>query len=124
MNARSRRRGQPRSRLQLDAPIQPVAPGFVQVIGREAAAMFLELPARRPDRRDVERHPRLFGGPPALFEIARRAGGDDLLPRRTAALRAGDDMLAGETPARPAILDGELCAQGEIEYVLGGELGR
>src|SRR3546814_8195229 len=61
MNARSRRRGQPRSRLQLDAPIQPVAPGFVQVIGREAAAMFLELPARRPDRRDVERHPRLFG---------------------------------------------------------------
>src|SRR3546814_17454446 len=98
MNARSRRRGQPRSRLQLDAPIQPVAPGFVQVIGREAAAMFLELPARRPDRRDVERHPRLFGGPPALFEIARRAGGDDILPTRTATFsdRADERRVGNE----------------------------
>src|SRR3546814_4839677 len=86
--------------------------------------MFLERPARRPDRRDVERHPRLFGGPPALFEIARRAGGDDILPRRTAALRAGDDMIEGEIAVRPAILAGELVAQEEIEAGEGGELGR
>src|SRR3546814_17564364 len=97
MNARSRRRGQPRSRLQLDAPIQPVAPGFVQVIGREAAAMFLELPARRPDRRDVERHPGLFGGTPALFELVRRAAGDGIPPRPTAARVMGSGREKGGT---------------------------
>ena len=38
------------SGLQLDVPIEIVAPALVQVIGREAAAMFLQLPAGRPDR--------------------------------------------------------------------------
>ncbi len=54
-------------RLQLNIPIEPVVPGIVQVIGREAAAMFLQMPARRADRRDVERHMGLFGGAAALF---------------------------------------------------------
>src|SRR3546814_19606829 len=54
----------------------------------------------------------------------RRAGGDDILPRRTAALRAGDDMIEGEIAVRPAILAGELVAQEEFEAGEGGELGR
>ena len=83
-------------RLQLDVPIEPVVPGIVQVIRREAAAMFLQMPARRADRRDVERHMGLFGGAAALFQVAGRAGGDNVFPGGAALLGAGDDVIKGE----------------------------
>src|SRR5690349_15252852 len=67
------------SSQQLDVPVEPVAPGIVQIVGREAAAMLLQLPGGRPDRRDMELHSRLMRRAPALAQVARRAGGGDIL---------------------------------------------
>src|SRR5690348_17667595 len=42
--------GQRSSRLQFDIPVEIIAPAIVQIIGRERAAVFLQLPRRRTDR--------------------------------------------------------------------------
>src|SRR5437763_9733769 len=66
-------------RQQLDVPIEIIAPALVQIIGRKRAAVLLELPARRPDRLTLEMHVRLDRRAPALLQVARRAGGRDIL---------------------------------------------
>ena len=77
--------------------------------------MLLELPAGRPDRRQRQRHPGLARRAAALAEVARRAGGDDVLPRRAPALRARDDVVERQLAAMPAILAGEAVAQEQVE---------
>ena len=58
---------------------------------------------------------RLLRGAPALLQIARRAGGGDILPRRAPAEAARDDMIEGQILARPAILAREAVAQEQVE---------
>src|SRR3546814_19033851 len=42
------------SSQQFHVPVKPVVPAFVPIVGREGPAMFLQLPARRADRRHVQ----------------------------------------------------------------------
>src|SRR3712207_7100565 len=58
-----------------------VAPAVVEVIGREGAAMLLQLPAGRPERVAAQVHVRLARRAAAFPEVARRAGRGDILPR-------------------------------------------
>src|SRR4051812_35556998 len=44
------------SGLQLDVPVEIVEPALVQVVGREAAPVFLQLIGRRPLRRVARMH--------------------------------------------------------------------
>ena len=96
----------------------------MQIIGREAAAMFLQMPVGRADRLDMQRHRRLARRAPALFQVAWRAGSDDILPGRAAALGARDDMVEGQVAVRSAILAGEAVAQEQVEAGEGRELRR
>ncbi len=91
------------SRLQFDVPIEPVVPGIVEIVGRETPAMFLQMPAGRADRGDVQRHLRLLRRTATLFEVARRAGGDDILPGRAPALGARNDMVEGQVAQRAGV---------------------
>src|SRR6185295_20097168 len=56
-------------------------------------------------------HPGLLGQAVALAAIARRAGGDDVLPARVAALGPRDDVVDGEVRARAAVLAGPAVAR-------------
>src|SRR5687767_10856922 len=123
--AASRRRRRPiASSLQLDVPVEIVAPAFVKVVGREAPAILLQLPAGRPVGAAVEVHMRLERGPAALLEVARRAGGGDILPGRPPALGARHDMVEGELGRRSEILAFESVAEEQVESGEGGMLAR
>src|SRR3546814_4369940 len=67
-------------------------------------SIVLQLPARRAPRLTIERHPRLLRRPAAFLEVARRAGGGDILPRRAPAQPARHDMIESQILARSAIL--------------------
>src|SRR4051794_33479983 len=107
--------GDKSSGLQLDIPIEIIPPAGVEVIGREAPPMLLQLPAGRPERPPVEVHMRLKRRAAALAEIAGRAGGGDILPGRPPALGAGDDMVEGQLARVAAILALEAIAQEQVE---------
>src|SRR5262245_26391083 len=89
--------------FQLDIPIEIVAPALVQIIGREALAMVLQLPAGRPDRFALQVHMRLARRAATLLEVARGTGGSDILPAGAAAVRTRDDMVESQFLVRPAI---------------------
>src|SRR5438270_12835718 len=76
------------SRQQLDIPVEIIAPAFVEIVRREGAAMLLQLPAGRADRLALNLHVRFVRRAAALAQIARRAGGRDILPHRAAAMGA------------------------------------
>src|SRR5688572_23829729 len=101
--------------LQLDIPVEIIAPALVEVIGREAAAVILQLPTGRTDRLAVDRHVRLARGAPAFLEVARRAGGRDILPRRPPALGARHDMIEGQFLVAAAIDAREAVAKEQVE---------
>jgi hypothetical protein len=105
----------PRLSQQFDVPIEPVTPAVVQEIGRKAAAMILQLPARRADRGDVEAHLGFLGRPPALFQIAWGTGGRHILPRRATAISARNDMIERQIMAHAAILTLKPVAQEDVE---------
>src|SRR3954471_19690298 len=104
-----------RLRLQLDIPVEIVAPARVEIVGREGATMLLKLPAGRPDRIAVRMHVRFVGRPPALAQVARCAGRRDILPRRPPALCARNHMVEGQLAVRSAIDAAEAVAQEEVE---------
>src|SRR5260370_5416442 len=63
-------------------------------------------------------HPALLGQAAALQEVARRAGGDDVVPGRAAAARARHDVIEGQIVRRvrlAAILTAEAVAQEDVE---------
>src|SRR5690606_13114090 len=90
--------------FQLDIPVQPVDPAFVQIVRRKGAAIVLQLPARRAPRLAMEGHVRLLRRPAALLQVARRAGGGDIFPARPPAQPPRHHMIEGQLLARPAIL--------------------
>src|SRR3546814_13862963 len=71
---------------------------------RSSDLIVLQLPARRAPRLTIGRHPRLLRRPAAFLEVARRAGGGDILPRRSPAQPARHDMIESQILARYAIL--------------------
>src|SRR3954470_19762473 len=103
------------SGLQLDVPVEIVAPAVVEVVGREGAAVLLQLPAGRAERAAADLHVRLLGRAAALPEVAGRAGGGDIVPGGAAAERARQDMVEGQLPGVAAILAREAVAQEQVE---------
>ena len=85
----------------------------VQPDGIRGAASLMKSTGCRRARRGVELHPGLLERPVALAQVARRAGGDDVLPDRLAALRARDDVVEGEAAARRAAVDAAPAVAGE-----------
>ncbi len=102
------------SPLQLDVPIKPVAPCFVEVVGREALADMLQLPAGWADRID-HGHARLLGCATAFFHIAGRARARDILPSGFSSQTARDHMIESQILLAAAILAGEAVAQEQVE---------
>ena len=82
----------------------------MQVMGREAAADALQLMHVGAARMTGRAHADVFGQLAALAQIARRAGGDDVLPRGAPALGARQDVIEGQILVRAAILAGEAIA--------------
>src|SRR5687767_7651859 len=101
--------------LQLDIAVEIVAPALVQIVGREALAMVVYLPAGWADRLAVDVHSGLAGGAPALLEVARRAGGGDILPAGPAALGARNHVIESQFLVRSAIDAAESVAEEQVE---------
>ena len=80
----------------------------MQIIRREEPAVAMELEHRRAIGLLRRVHLGLVGQLAALHQIARRASGDDVLPPRQAAARAGHEMIEGEILIVAAILAGEV----------------
>src|SRR6478736_6232759 len=110
--------------LQLDVPVEPVAPGFVQVVRRELLAVLLQLPAGRADRMHQRVHARLLGRAAALLHVTRGAGGEDVLPRRASAEPAGLDVVESQVLLAAAVLAAEAVAQEHVEAGERRELAR
>ena len=87
----------------------------MEIVGREALAMVLQLPAGRADRLALDVHLGFARRPPALFEIARRAGGRDILPAGPPALGTRHDMVEGQFPVTAAIDAAETVAEEQVE---------
>ena len=68
---------------------------------------------RRRARRVRELHLHLVQQPVALAQVARRAGGDDVLPDRLAAARARDHVVERQPAARGAAVDAAPAVTGE-----------
>src|SRR5580765_3454292 len=112
------------SSFQLDIPVKIVPPALVEIIGREASTMLLELPAGRAERAAADVHMGLGRRAAALPEVARRAGGGDIVPGRAATLGAGQNMVEGQLARIAAILAGEAVAQEQVEPGEGRIFGR
>src|SRR5699024_10783148 len=101
--------------LQLDIPVEPVPPRLVEVVGREAVVVLLQLPVGRADRVDQLVHLRLRGRAPAFLHVARGAGGADVLPRRAPAEPARQHVVEGQVLLAAAVLALEAVAQEHVE---------
>src|SRR5580692_10230430 len=67
--------------LQLYVPVEVVEPAFVEVVGRELAAVFLQFVHGRAARMAARVHLGFARGAASLAQVAAGAGGDDVLPR-------------------------------------------
>src|SRR5881409_1741180 len=94
----------------------------MQVVGREALAVLLKLPTGRPDWAHKRLHVRLLRGAPALLHVARRARGEDVLPRGLAAQPPGRDVVERQMLRAAAVLAREAVAQKHVEARERGKL--
>src|SRR5215218_9662504 len=98
--------------------MQVIAPALVQVVRREAPAVLLQFPTGRLPRRRPRVHVALLRQPVALAEVARAAGGADVVPGRAPAAGARHDVVEGEVLRRPplaTVLALESVAQEHVE---------
>jgi hypothetical protein len=105
-------------------PIQIIEPAFVQIIGRKAAAILVEIAYAWLIRHACRPHAGLGGQPVAFAEIAAGAGGDDIFPCRRASFRAGNQMVKCQILAGATILAAKMVAQKDIETGKGRESRR
>ena len=87
----------------------------MQEVGGEAAPEILELVHGGAAHVAVGDHGRLFGRAATLAQVARRAGGDDVLPAGAAAAGARQDVVEGQVGLRAAVLAGEGVPQEKVE---------
>ena len=109
-----------KSGLQFGIPVEIVHPAFVQVVRRERPSVVVQVLNRRLVGMLVREHAGLFWQLAALFEVAGRAGRDNIVPCRLSAMGAGDDVIEGQVVARSAILALELVAKEHVEAGKGG----
>src|SRR3954447_7679689 len=110
--------GRPASRVELDVPVEVVAPALVQVARREGPAVGAELVGGRHGRLGHRLHPALVRQAVALAQVAAGAGGQDVGPARPPAARAGDQVVEGQLVRRvalEAVLAAEAVAQEDVE---------
>ena len=81
-----------RLRIELGVPVQIIEPAVVQVVRREQPAVAVQVLHRGLERRLRRKHPRFVRRQVALAQIARRAGGDDVVPHRVAAARTRQEV--------------------------------
>src|SRR5690606_24934655 len=98
-------------RLELDIPVEIIHPALVQEVGREKPAVIVQVVHGRLVWLLPRPHLGVRGHQPTLPEIAGRAGGHDVLPRRRATATAGHDMVEGQVLMRAAILALETVPQ-------------
>src|ERR1700719_3935828 len=96
----------------------------MQIVRREQPAVAMQLVHGRRERGLPRKHPRLLRRQVSLAQIARRTGGDHVLPGGLAALAARDDVIEGEIVVGRAILADEAVAQEHVEPGKGGMRGR
>ncbi len=77
--------------------------------------MFLQLPGGRPNGLTHQMHVRFDRRPSAFAQVARRAGGGDILPHRSPALGARNNVVESQLPVRSAIDAVKFVAQEEVE---------
>src|SRR3546814_15733662 len=82
--------------IEFDVPVEEVIPAVVQAVGREGAAVLLQIPDRRLRRVAARSDAGLDRQSPAPPPVARNAGGDDVLPCGSPAARARHDMPEGQ----------------------------
>jgi hypothetical protein len=87
----------------------------VEIVGREAAALILQLPTGWADWRNMEAHMRLLWRPSAFFEVAGRTSRRDIFPRRPSALSARHNMIERQILGAATILAGEAVAQKQVK---------
>lgn len=109
------------SSFQFNVPIQPVAPRFVEVVGREHLALLLQLPAGWADRALLNRHSRLFWRAATFLHIACATGADDVLPRGLPTQSARNNVVEGEVFFGTAILALKFVAQEHVEASESGK---
>src|SRR5690242_15671204 len=109
-----RRDSIPPSGLQLDIPVEIIAPALVQVIRRERAPVLLQLPSGRSDRLAVRMHMSFGGCAPALLEVAWRASRRDILPRCPPPVGSRNDMVERQLPVNPGMSGGEFVAEEQV----------
>src|SRR5262247_3191641 len=108
-----------RLRLEFGVPVEVVEPAFVQIIGREQAAVAVQLEHRWPIGQLPRLHARVVRQMPALTQIARSASRYHVVPARLAAARARDQVIEGKIILAAAVLAGEAIAQEHIEACKG-----
>jgi hypothetical protein len=91
------------------AAVEVLLPALRDLRRREAN----EEHGRRRPRPRRKLHVHLVREAVALAQVARGAGGDDVLPRGVAALRAGNHVVEGEAPGRGAAVDTAPAVTGE-----------
>ena len=87
----------------------------MQIVGREQAAVLVEVVHGRLVGRSRRPHARGRRQQVGLLEVAVRAGGDHVLPSCVTAFRAGHDVVERQVFPLAAILAGEAVAQEHIE---------
>ena len=116
--ARCGPRPPPSPRVEFGVPVKKIPPAFVQKVWREGATVFLELMGGRLLRSHERPHPADVRQPVALGEVARGAGGDDVVPGRSPTQRPRDHMVEGQVVGRQpvaAVLAAEPIAQEHVE---------
>ena len=86
--------------VELDIPVQIVAPAFVQVVGRKGTPVQPKLVRRRHRRPGHRLHTAFMRQAVALAQVAAGAGGDDVAPGGPAAARARHDMVESQLRRR------------------------
>ncbi len=110
----------PALRIEFRIPVEIVEPAIVQIVRREQPSVAMQMMHARLERHLRREHARFLHRHAALAQITRRAGRDDVVPRRRAAARARHQMIEGEVVLRAAELASEAVAQEDVESGEGG----
>src|SRR5690606_20788152 len=104
-----------RLRLQFDVPVKIIHPALVQMVGRKQPTVVVQVVHGGLHRLLARPHLRVPWHQPALPEVARRAGSDDVLPGGSPAAPARNHVVEGQILMSAAILALEAVAQEDVE---------
>ena len=102
-------------RLEFGIPVEIIEPALVQIIGRKKPPISMQFKNCRPVGLVRREHAGDLRHHAALFQITRRASGDDVVPPGLAAARARNEMIERQVASVAAVLAGEAIAKENIE---------